>query len=81
MWVPKFAEFEALYRKWIEEWNKVYGYRPMTCLAAVLASAHLRFSHGGAAQAQFGPPELIEAARKEGKLVFYRPMSPKAKRR
>src|SRR5258708_27979441 len=24
-----------------------------------------------AAQAQFGPPELIEAARKEGKLVFY----------
>jgi iron(III) transport system substrate-binding protein len=26
-WVPKFAEFEALYGKWIEEWNKVYGYR------------------------------------------------------
>ena len=24
-----------------------------------------------AAHAQFGPPELIEAARKEGKLVFY----------
>src|ERR1044071_2810444 len=23
------------------------------------------------ASAQFGPPELIEAARKEGKLVFY----------
>jgi len=27
VWVPKFAEFEALYGKWIEEWNKVYGYR------------------------------------------------------
>ncbi|MEN3386041.1 MAG: iron(III) transport system substrate-binding protein [Hyphomicrobiales bacterium] len=26
-WVPKFAEFESLYGKWIEEWNKVYGYR------------------------------------------------------
>jgi hypothetical protein len=25
--VPKFAEFESLYGKWIEEWNKVYGYR------------------------------------------------------
>jgi iron(III) transport system substrate-binding protein len=25
----------------------------------------------GMAQAQFGPPELIEAARREGKLVFY----------
>jgi hypothetical protein len=24
-----------------------------------------------AAQSQFGPPELIEAARKEGKLFFY----------
>jgi iron(III) transport system substrate-binding protein len=24
-----------------------------------------------AAHAQFGPPELIEAAKKEGKLVFY----------
>ena len=24
-----------------------------------------------AAQAQFGPPELIEAAKKEGKLVLY----------
>jgi iron(III) transport system substrate-binding protein len=27
VWVPKFAEFEALYGKWIEEWNKTYGYR------------------------------------------------------
>jgi len=27
VWVPKFAEFESLYGKWIEEWNKVYGYR------------------------------------------------------
>ena len=27
VWVPKFAEFEALYGTWIEEWNKVYGYR------------------------------------------------------
>jgi hypothetical protein len=27
MWLPKFAEFEGLYGKWIEEWNKVYGYR------------------------------------------------------
>ncbi len=27
VWLPKFAEFEALYGKWIEEWNKVYGYR------------------------------------------------------
>jgi len=27
VWVPKFEEFEALYGKWIEEWNKVYGYR------------------------------------------------------
>jgi iron(III) transport system substrate-binding protein len=26
-WVPKFAEFKDLYGKWIEEWNKVYGYR------------------------------------------------------
>jgi iron(III) transport system substrate-binding protein len=26
-WVPKFAEFESLYGKWIEEWNKIYGYR------------------------------------------------------
>ena len=27
LWVPKFEEFEAFYGKWIEEWNKVYGYR------------------------------------------------------
>ena len=27
VWVPKFEEFQSLYGKWIEEWNKVYGYR------------------------------------------------------
>ena len=27
VWVPKFAEFESLNVKWIDEWNKIYGYR------------------------------------------------------
>jgi len=27
VWVPKFEEFQSLYGQWIEEWNKVYGYR------------------------------------------------------
>jgi iron(III) transport system substrate-binding protein len=27
VWVPKFEEFESLNVKWIEEWNKIYGYR------------------------------------------------------
>ena len=27
VWVPKFDEFESLRDKWIEDWNKTYGYR------------------------------------------------------
>jgi len=27
VWVPKFDEFQTLNVKWIEEWNKTYGYR------------------------------------------------------
>ena len=26
-WLPKFDEFEKLRASWLEEWNKVYGYR------------------------------------------------------
>jgi hypothetical protein len=37
-------------------------------LGALVAAA---LALPAAAQAQFGPPELIEAARREGKLVFY----------
>ncbi len=39
-------------------------------IKSIIATLALAFSIGSAA-AQFGPPELIEAARKEGKLVFY----------
>jgi iron(III) transport system substrate-binding protein len=39
-------------------------------LAGAFALGLLPAAHH-AANAQFGPPELIEAARKEGKLVFY----------
>lgn len=38
---------------------------------SVVASAFALALAPCAAQAQFGPPELIEAAKKEGKLVFY----------
>ena len=27
VWLPEFAQFAALRDGWIEEWNKVYGYR------------------------------------------------------
>jgi iron(III) transport system substrate-binding protein len=27
LWVPDFKDFETLRKPWIEEWNKVYGYR------------------------------------------------------
>lgn len=27
VWVPKFDQFESLRDKWLEEWNKTYGYR------------------------------------------------------
>ena len=27
VWVPKFDEFEKLREKWLDEWNKTYGYR------------------------------------------------------
>ena len=27
VWVPEFGPFQALHGKWIEEWNKIYGYR------------------------------------------------------
>ena len=27
VWLPKFAEFESLHDKWLEDWNRVYGYR------------------------------------------------------
>jgi iron(III) transport system substrate-binding protein len=27
VWVPKFDEFEKLRDKWLEDWNKTYGYR------------------------------------------------------
>ncbi len=27
VWVPKFDEFESLRDKWLDEWNKTYGYR------------------------------------------------------
>ena len=27
VWVPKYDDFVKLQRGWIEEWNKVYGYR------------------------------------------------------
>src|ERR1700686_206746 len=37
-------------------------------MAATLASGR-----AGAADAPFGPPELIEAARKEGRLTYYNP--------
>jgi iron(III) transport system substrate-binding protein len=26
-WTPNFAQFQSLHDKWLEEWNKVYGYR------------------------------------------------------
>ena len=27
VWIPKFDQFESLRDKWLEEWNKTYGYR------------------------------------------------------
>src|SRR4029077_21196706 len=27
LWSPDFAQFQALHDKWLEEWNKTYGYR------------------------------------------------------
>ena len=27
VWVPKFDEFEKLREKWLDDWNKTYGYR------------------------------------------------------
>jgi hypothetical protein len=27
MWVPKYEEFVKLQKDWLEEWNKIYGYR------------------------------------------------------
>src|SRR5215204_2945625 len=27
VWVPEFQQFESLHAKWIDEWNKTYGYR------------------------------------------------------
>src|SRR4051812_46755936 len=27
VWVPKYDEFVKLQREWLEEWNKIYGYR------------------------------------------------------
>jgi iron(III) transport system substrate-binding protein len=27
VWVPKYDEFEKLRDGWLDEWNKVYGYR------------------------------------------------------
>jgi iron(III) transport system substrate-binding protein len=27
VWLPKFTEFESLHDKWLEDWNRVYGYR------------------------------------------------------
>ncbi len=27
VWVPDFEQFQSLYKPWIAEWNKVYGYR------------------------------------------------------
>ncbi len=27
MWIPEFKPFQELYKPWLEEWNKAYGYR------------------------------------------------------
>ena len=27
VWVPKYDEFVKLQREWLDEWNKIYGYR------------------------------------------------------
>jgi iron(III) transport system substrate-binding protein len=27
LWSPDFAQFQSLHDKWLEEWNKIYGYR------------------------------------------------------
>ncbi|MSP29617.1 MAG: extracellular solute-binding protein [Acetobacteraceae bacterium] len=27
MWIPEFKPFQELYKPWLEEWNKTYGYR------------------------------------------------------
>ncbi len=27
VWVPEFKQFELLRDKWLDEWNKTYGYR------------------------------------------------------
>ena len=27
IWVPNFEQFETLNVKWIEEWNRTFGYR------------------------------------------------------
>jgi iron(III) transport system substrate-binding protein len=27
VWVPEFDQFQSLHDKWVEEWNKTYGYR------------------------------------------------------
>jgi iron(III) transport system substrate-binding protein len=27
IWVPEFRQFQELYKPWMEEWNKTYGYR------------------------------------------------------
>ncbi|MET0652965.1 MAG: extracellular solute-binding protein, partial [Hyphomicrobiaceae bacterium] len=40
-------------------------------LGAIMAGAMLAVAAGPAAAQNFGPPELIEAAKKEGKVVYY----------
>ena len=83
VWVPKFEEFEALYGNGSRNGTRFTGtgndHVAPTFSLAVRARARSRGAYRP--HAQFGPPELIEAARKEGKLVFYRPTSPRAKRR
>jgi iron(III) transport system substrate-binding protein len=27
VWIPKFEDFVNLHKEWIDEWNKIYGYR------------------------------------------------------
>ena len=27
VWVPKYDEFVELQQRWLDEWNKIYGYR------------------------------------------------------
>ena len=40
-------------------------------LGAIMAGAALAVAGGPAAAQNFGPPELIEAAKKEGKVIYY----------